>query len=287
MKSMTGYAYKEEVIKDVFVCVEIKSLNSRFLDINISLPPYLNSLESRIRTLLLEKIARGKLDVLIRIREDNVTGEVYADVKSAELYYDAIKKIARHLGKEEDVSLSLILSQAGVLSFEKRYDVEKYWDIIKNIFSKTLLEFDETRKNEGQNLYNDLSLKISTLFECLKIFKEWQPKMEGVFRENITQKFLEIGKSFVDENRIMSEVAALLVKYTINEEIVRLESHLESLRAELDNEKSGRRIDFLCQEINREINTIGSKNQSAELGKVVVKAKDALENIREQSKNVE
>ena len=122
---------------------------------------------------------------------------------------------------------------------------------------------------------------------CADFFKKWQPKMENVFKEIVTAKFNDLLKDNVDENRIMTEVAAMLVKYTINEEIVRLQSHIKAMKEELENNPyPGKKIDFICQEMNREINTIGSKNQFAEVGAMVIKAKDSLENIREQSKNI-
>ena len=134
----------------------------------------------------------------------------------------------------------------------------------------------------------DLLEKLEKLSECAKFFTEWQPKMEEMFKEQITTKFRELLEDKADENRIMTETAAMLVKYTINEEIVRLKSHIAAMRDELEkNPTPGKRLDFICQEMNREINTIGSKNQFAEVGAMVITAKDSLENIREQSKNVE
>ena len=134
----------------------------------------------------------------------------------------------------------------------------------------------------------DLLEKLAVLEKCAVFFKEWQPKMEGLFKEQITARFNELLGENADQNRIMSETAAMLVKYTINEEIVRLASHISAMKDEINNNPiPGKRLDFICQEMNREINTIGSKNQFAEVSAMVVNAKDSLENIREQSKNVE
>ncbi len=286
---MTGYAYKEVSLKDAVVSVEIKSVNSRFLDLSINLPPYLNQLESRFRAILTAKILRGKVDVYIRVKEVNADESVTADVKAAKEYADAIGRIAEALGKTaDDVPLSLILAQPGVLNSDRDYDVEKYWSMINPVFSGTLDTFCADREREGANLYKDLLVKLDKLDECAAFFKEWQPKMETLFKEQITQKFNELLGEHADEQRIMTETAAMLVKYTINEEIVRLHSHLTALRTEMkDNPAPGKKMDFLCQEINREINTIGSKNQFSEVGAMVITAKDSLENIREQARNVE
>lgn len=289
MNSMTGYGFKEAVIDNTQISVEIKSVNSRFLDLNISLPPFLTSLEGKIRKIVSGKIVRGKVDLSIRVKDMNSTAVVNPDTAAAVMYRDAIEKIANVLGYEPaSIPLSLIISQEGVLNITHEYDADKYWEKIKNVFDEAFEQFVCDRAREGENLKADLLKKLDALDKCASFFKEWQPKMEQKFKEQITARFNELLGDNVDQNRIMSEVAAMMVKYTINEEIIRLESHLSAMRNEFTaNPVPGKRIDFICQEANREINTIGSKNQFAEVGEMVINAKDALENIREQSKNVE
>lgn len=288
MTSMTGYSYVEKNTETSTVSVEIKSVNSRFLDLTINLPPYLNQLESSFRAVISEKVVRGKVDVYIRVKETESDVEIAADTNAAKAYLEAIKKISDACGYSQDIPLSLIINQPGVLNTNKNYDVEKYNDLILPVLKESLDKFNSDRNREGENLKKDLLSKLDKLSECASFFKEWQPKMEGIFKETITAKFKELLADQVDENRIMTETAAMLVKYTINEEIVRLHSHLAAMKTEIENNPApGKRLDFLCQEINREINTIGSKNQFAEVGAMVINAKDAIENIREQSKNVE
>lgn len=289
MNSMTGYGYKETVVDGTQVSVEIRSVNSRFMDLNVNIPSYLNSLEARIRSLVTESIARGKIDLSIRVRDLNSTATVTADPKAAKMYYDAISQIADAIGlQKENIPLSLVVGQEGVLNVSHDYDAEVYWNKINGILGEVLAQFVSDRKREGENLKADLLAKLDVLDSCAAFFKEWQPKMEEKFRAQIEGRFKELLGDHADENRIMEETAAMLVKYTINEEIIRLASHLKALRKEfLENPVPGKRIDFICQEANREINTIGSKNQFTEVGVMVIKAKDALENIREQSKNVE
>jgi uncharacterized protein (TIGR00255 family) len=288
MTSMTGYGYNEMNYETAIVSVEIKSVNSRFLDLNINLPPFLNSIESYFRNKISQSITRGKVDVFIRVKELESDAQIYADTKMAKSYYDAIKEVAIATGYDEkSIPLSLILEQNGVLNSNKSYDVEKYQTMIDPIFDNALNQFVKDANREGENLLVDLKSKLLELETCADFFKKWQPKMENVFKEIITAKFNDLLKDNVDENRIMTEVAAMLVKYTINEEIVRLQSHIKAMKDELDNNPyPGKKIDFICQEMNREINTIGSKNQFAEVGAMVIKAKDSLENIREQSKNI-
>lgn len=288
MTSMTGYSYVETSTETSTVSVEIKSVNSRFLDLTINLPPYLNQLESSFRAIISEKVVRGKIDVYIRVKENESDIEIAADTNAAKAYLDAIKKIADATGYSSDIPLSLIISQPGVLNTNQNYDVEKYGQMISPVLKEALDKFCADRKREGENLKKDLLSKLSKLEECAAFFKEWQPKMEQKFRDQLYTRFKELLDDNVDENRIMTEIAAMLVKYTINEEIIRLHSHLKAMKDEIENNPiPGKKLDFICQEANREINTIGSKNQFTEVGAKVIAAKDALENIREQSKNVE
>ena len=288
MTSMTGYAYEEKSGDTAVVSVEIKSVNSRFLDLTINLPPYLNQLESYYRKKISEKVLRGKVDVYIRVKELESDTEISADTGVAKSYLEAIKKVALATGYSTEIPLSLIISQPGVLNSNKSYDVEKYKGLIDPLFDSALKSFVSDRTREGENMKKDLLAKLSKLEECAKFFIEYQPKMEEIFKEQITSKFKELLGEHADENRIMTETAAMLVKYTINEEIVRLNSHISAMKNELENNPvPGKKLDFICQEMNREINTIGSKNQFAQVGAMVITAKDSLENIREQAKNVE
>ena len=289
MNSMTGYGFKEEIIDNTQISVEIKSVNSRFLDLYINLPSFLNPIESKLRKLVSEKIVRGKIELTVRVKDNNCNSTVSVDTVAAKMYSDAILSVAKALGKSEyDIPLSLIINQEGVLNISHQYDAEEYWKKIEVVFYPVFDQFVEDRKREGENLKADLLEKISVLEECAGFFKEWQPKMEQKFRDQLYARFKELLDDNVDENRIMTETAAMLVKYTINEEIIRLHSHLKAMKDEIENNPiPGKKLDFICQEANREINTIGSKNQFTEVGAKVIAAKDALENIREQSKNVE
>lgn len=290
MTSMTGYAYEEKNYESAVVSVEIKSVNSRFLDLTVNLPPYLNPLESYFRGKITEKVFRGKVDVYIRVKELESNPDITVDEGAVKAYSEAVKNVIKVSGFETDSksALDFILSQPGVIVSNHSYDMEKYKALIEPVFDSVLEKFNADREREGENMKRDLQEKLEKLLKCAHFFTEWQPKMEEMFKEQITTKFRELLEDKADENRIMTETAAMLVKYTINEEIVRLKSHIEAMRSELANNPTpGKKLDFICQEMNREINTIGSKNQFAEVGAMVITAKDSLENIREQSKNVE
>ena len=290
MTSMTGYAYEEKNYENAVVSVEIKSVNSRFLDLTVNLPPYLNPLESYFRNKITEKVARGKVDVYIRVKELESNPDITVDEGAVKAYSEAVKKVIKFsgFGRASEAALNFILSQPGVIVSNRSYDMDKYKALLEPVFDSVLEKFNADRAREGENMKRDLQQKLEKLSKCAQFFTEWQPKMEVYFKEQITSKFRELLEDKADENRIMTETAAMLVKYTINEEIVRLNSHIAAMRDELDkNPAPGKRLDFICQEMNREINTIGSKNQFAEVGAMVITAKDSLENIREQAKNVE
>ena len=291
MTSMTGYAYEEVTLENAVVSVEIKSVNSRFLDLTVNLPSYLNALEAEFRSKIAAKVARGKVDVYMRIKENHNEGQVTVDTRLAKTYMDAYRQIAAAAGLPSvnpEAALYALINQEGILNSNREYDVDKYRQMLTPVFDTAFERFLQDKEREGANMKTDLLQKLGKLEECADFFKEWQPKMEEFFKEQITSRFKELLGENADQNRIMTETAAMLVKYTINEEIVRLCSHISAMKTEInDNPIPGKRLDFICQEMNREINTIGSKNQFAEVGAMVINAKDALENIREQSKNVE
>lgn len=288
MKSMTGYAFEEWHGEDISISVEIKSYNSRFLDLSINLPSFFSRLEMPMREKISSTIARGKVDVFVKIREKNTKLSVFADTGAASAYATEIGRIAKMLGRSEAVPLELIIQQEGVLNVQREYDNNYYWSLLQPVLERSLVQFVADRQREGDNLCQDIKKMLLKIEECADFFTKWQPKMEEIFKANVVKRFEEVLGDAVDESRVLQEVAALLVKYTINEEIVRLKSHILAAKEEIENNSApGRKLDFICQEMNREINTIGSKNQFAEVGAMVIAAKDSLENIREQIRNIE
>jgi len=289
MKSMTGYAYKEVTTEESFVSVEFKSWNSRFLDLNINIPSFLGRLESVVREQVQNAVLRGKVDVNIRVRLLNAPVTVEIDEAAAKAYIAAFKRLSTLVGESvQNGSITELAQCDGVMTLNKNIDSDEYWRHIQPVFSAALKDFIADREREGANLARDLLEKLAKIEECEKLFTGWIPQMEQLFKDNVKKRFAEVLGDAVDEQRVLTETAALLVKYTINEEVVRLQSHIDALKAEMKNNPApGRKIDFICQEMNREINTIGSKNQFIEVGQAVIEAKDALENIREQAKNVE
>lgn len=292
MNSMTGYGYQEATEDGVFLSVEIKSYNSRYLDLAVNLPSSISRLENFFRERLGAAVVRGKVEVYVRLREAEPATTVLVNREAVRSYAAAMTEIARIMGVLQGVVqeqlLPLIVQQEGVLLSHRDLDLDSYRRRLEPVFAAALAQFVADRRREGENLKADLQEKLALLEDAAAFFAQWQPQMESAFKENLQRRFQEFLGEGYDQQRVLTEVAALLVKYTINEEIVRLKSHLAALKKELaENPTPGRKIDFICQEINREINTIGSKNQFTEVGAMVITAKDALENIREQARNVE
>jgi len=288
MISMTGYAYREKAGQDISVSVEIKSYNNRYLEVNVSLPPFLSMLEMKIREQITANCGRGKAEVFVRVREHNVPVSITVNTNAAKAYYDAINVLANDLGLEEKPSLAALLQMDSVLEIERNRDEERYWQEIEPLLREAVQAFCLEREREGKHTEKDILANLEKIESSVKSISSFVPVIENTIKENIKSRFAELLGGQIDENRILAETASLLLKYTISEEVSRLSSHLAEFRAETQgNTRPGKKLDFLCQEINREINTIGSKSAIIEVSGEVVKMKEALENIREQLRNIE
>lgn len=288
MKSMTGYAFRELTSGDLTVSVELKSYNSRFLDLSVNIPSWLGRVENRLREFVASRVLRGKVELTVRVKERSTNVHVIADPLVARAYLDAIKLVADETGLAGEVSLAMVIAQEGVLRSERATDPEGLWATLEGVLSDAFAEYEASRAREGLALAADLFSMIERISHSVGVIESQAGGLESRFRETVVSKFEEVLGNAVDEQRVLQEIASLLVKYSINEELVRLRSHLSTLVQELtDSPAPGRKSDFICQEINREVNTIGSKNQGIEIGRAVIEAKDALENIREQLRNIE
>ena len=288
MISMTGYGYCEKTGQDFSVSVEIKGCNSRYLDIYVNLPSWLSVLENKIREKIASVCGRGKVEIAVRIREHNVPVNISVNSNAAKAYYDAINVLAKELQIDEKPGLAALLKLDGVLEVEKNRDAENYWQRIEPLLQEAIASFCAEREREGKHTEEDILSNLEVIESSVKKVSSFASVIENGIKENIKARFTELLGNQIDENRILAETASLLLKYTISEEISRLGSHLNQFKAETEkNSKPGKKLDFLCQEINREVNTIGSKSAIIEVSGEVVKMKEALENIREQLRNVE
>jgi uncharacterized protein (TIGR00255 family) len=293
MISMTGFAWREWAGEDISLSVEIKGYNNRFLEVYVNLPPWLSYMEPKVRELITGSCGRGKVEVFIRIRETNAPLNVTVNTNAADAYMKAISGLASDLGISEKLSMSVLIGMEGVIEIEKKRDEQRYWNVIEPVLREAVCAFQAERVREGKHTEEDILNSLSSIELALQTVTAHVCDLENSIKENIRTRFRElVGDSIaggvIDENRVLAETAVLLMKYTISEEISRLSSHLAEFRAETaKNEQSGRKLDFLCQEINREINTIGSKSAILEVSRAVVEMKESLENVREQLRNVE
>ena len=289
MISMTGYGYQEIETEEINCSVEIKSYNNRYLDFNLAVPPFLSPLEPRIKKLLSKEISRGRIEISIRIKELEENIAVHIDEQALAAYIQTLHRCLSVANIEGPVTLDHILKLDGVLKTVKNRNIEAMWTRIEPVFSDALSQFIESRIKEGKATRADIVAHLNILTDGEKYIRSFADEIEKRLTEDIKAKFEQVtGISANDEQRIFSEIAVLLVKYSINEELQRLESHLKAFTQILtENGPIGKKLDFLCQEINREINTIGSKSMIVEVNQKVVLLKDALENIREQLRNVE
>ena len=288
MISMTGYAYCEKTSGDLSASCEIKSYNSRYLEIFVILPQWLSMLEAKIRGKISSRCGRGKIEVIIRIREHNAPVNININRNAARAYFDAINDTAKYLGIKEKPSLAALLQMENIFEIEKNRDDTRYWQEIEPLLNKAIDAFCLEREREGGCTESDILSNIEKIETSLGKINSFIPEIERMLKSNIKNRFAELLGNQIDENRILAETASLLLKYTISEEISRLTSHLSEFRNEAEkNRRPGKKCDFLCQEINREINTIGSKSAILDVNTEVVNMKEALENIREQLRNIE
>jgi uncharacterized protein (TIGR00255 family) len=289
MKSMTGYGSASAQGEGFQLELEIKSYNNRFLDIEHLTPYYLAPFEMEMDKEVSAVASRGHVTVTVRVKNTESDMEVSVDEDAVRRYADAFATISAASGKALKPSLSDFLAQDGVLSSSRSADSEKYKAPLFSALHEALVQFTESKKREGESTKADLVRLGLQVKDGLSVIKTHADELEGLVKKNLLDRFHEmLGDQQYDENRILSEVAVMLVRYSVNEEIKRMDAHLSAYDSYLTlDEPVGKRLDFLCQEMNREINTIGSKSQIADMNLQVVKMKDGLENIREQIRNIE
>lgn len=291
IKSMTGYGRFEGVCKNKKILAEIRSVNHRFADYNIKVPRHYGFLEEKIKKFASGKIGRGKIDIYINV--ENVAEadkDVILNEAMAQNYISALRQLRDKFDLKDDISVSVVSQFSDIFQTErKQEDAEEIWECVKEGFEAALSEFVAMRQREGERLLADLVEKRNTMAELTEKICLLSPKSEAAYRERIYEKLNEIldGKGF-DETRVLTEVALYADKIAVDEETVRLKSHFTEFDSIVSSpEPAGRKLDFLIQEINREINTIGSKACDLEIAKIVVSFKAELEKLREQVQNVE
>ena len=291
LKSMTGYgrAEGETILGRVFV--ETRSVNHRYCDINIKLPKRLGPFETRIKELIRSQVSRGRIDVSLKAdsgEEEKV--QLNVDLHLAEQYYRALQALKEKLQLKDEITLTLLAGAKDLITAkEEAGDIEPYWQEMIPILKRSFKEMDDMKRSEGETLGKDLQFRLEKIHQQLEEIKHLFPPRLEAFQKRLHEKIRSfLGGVEVDANRFQQEVAFLAERADITEEIVRMESHLAQFVLLLGGEEPvGRKMDFLLQEIHREVNTVSAKANDAEISQRVVEIKSELEKIREQAQNIE
>ncbi|WP_427338541.1 YicC/YloC family endoribonuclease [Caloranaerobacter sp. DY30410] len=292
IKSMTGFGRGESRDNVRHFVVEIKSVNHRYNDIIIKMPKHLNYIEDRIRKYIKSKISRGRIEVYINLEYMDDSGvKVQVDLPLAKAYKEAVEVLNEKLYIEDKITIDLIAKFPDVIKVEKQEeDEDEVWNCLKNGLEEALNKLIEMRIREGQELAKDIKLRAKNIIDIVKTIEARSPEVVLEYKNKLNSRIEELlGDSYeLDENKLANEVAFFADKSNIDEEIVRLYSHVNQLISTLDADVPvGRRLDFLIQEMNREANTIGSKASDIVITNKVVELKSEIEKIREQIQNIE
>lgn len=291
IKSMTGFGRCEQSDELRKITVEMKSVNHRYLDVNIKMPKKLNFFEAAIRNELKNYIQRGKVDMFITFEdysENNVCVKYNKDIAAEYLKY--LHQMSMEFDLEDDVRVSTLSRYPEVFSMEDQTpDEEEIWKVLKKAIDTAAEGFVETRKAEGENLKNDLIEKLDGMLTHVEFIEKRSPQIIAEYKQKLTDKVAEMLKDAqVDENRLLTEVTIFADKVCVDEELVRLRSHIEATKnALIEGGSVGRKLDFIAQEMNREANTILSKANDLEISNRAIELKTEIEKVREQIQNIE
>jgi len=283
--SMTGFGKAETNAHNKKFTVEIKSLNSKQIDMNVRLPSSYRDKELNIRKLLSTELSRGKIDCSLFIEYTGTEKTANINAEVVKKYYHDLKNIAKELNNNDEL-MSTIMRMPEVMKVEKEEIDPQEWETIESLIQQASNALTQFRKDEGQSLAQDFILRIENIRSLMHCIEKEEHQRVANIKEHIVEKLGEL-KSDVDENRLEQELIYYLEKLDVTEEIVRLSNHLNYFLETMNSDISeGKKLAFICQEIGREINTIGSKSNNAEMQQQVVQMKDELEKIKEQILNV-
>ncbi|MCR5576780.1 MAG: YicC family protein [Oscillospiraceae bacterium] len=291
IKSMTGYGSAKGTVEGLNISVELKSVNNRYLDASVRMPRSFLFAEDAVKAAVQKHISRGKVDVFVSV-DTASAGDMTVKVNEALLkgYLDALRSIAAEYSLPDDVTATAVSRFPDVLCVEKKdLDADAITAGVVEIAERALCDFEAMRLREGAKLRDDVLSRLGTIDALVRTVEEAAPQTVAEYRARLEAKMAEVlGTAGIDENRILAEAAIFADHIAVDEETVRLRSHMSQLRTMIDGSSpTGRKIDFLIQEFNREANTIGSKCQSSQIAHTVVDLKSEIEKIREQIQNIE
>ncbi len=291
LKSMTGYGRCEAVTEGKKILVEIKSVNHRYSDYNIKVQRHLGFLEDKIRKYVSQSITRGKVDVFLNVENfETADKEISLNKAMAKNYIDVLYQLRDEFGLADDITVANVARNSDIFQTERlEEDEEQLWISVRNVLDSALADFVAMREREGGRIEKDICERVEYMKTLAVQIEERSPQTVKEYSDRLYEKIREIldGKQ-IDEARILTEVAIYADKVAVNEETVRLGSHFaEFYNIVNSGEPAGRKLDFLIQEINREVNTIGSKAGDIDIAKTVVTLKGEIEKLREQIQNIE
>lgn len=291
IKSMTGFGRCEVAENSRKITVEMKAVNHRYLDVNIKMPKTLNFFESAIRSELKNYIARGKVDIFITYEDlSENTSTVRYNREVAQEYLTYLQQMAEDFGLDNDIRVSSLSKYPEVFTMEENgVDEEALWKNLQKAVNGAAEMFVETRIAEGERLKDDLVGKLDGMLRLVDFIAERSPQIIAEYRRKLEEKVKELlGDATVDESRLLTEVTIFADKVCVDEEIVRLRSHVETTKNTLlEGGSIGRKLDFIAQEMNREANTILSKANDLEISNCAIELKTEIEKVREQIQNIE
>lgn len=291
IKSMTGFGRSESITKDRKIVIEMKSVNHRYCDMNIKMPKKLNFFEAGIRNYLKKYIGRGKVDIFITYEdytENNVCVKYNPEIAAEYMKY--LGEISNTFGLKNEISPMALSRFPEVFTLEEQStDEDELWKELVPILDEAAAQFVESRTKEGENLKQDLLGKLDGMLSMVDYIEELSPTLVDTYKERLEAKVKELLEgTAVDESRIATEVTIYADKICVDEETVRLRSHIENTKAILlEGGNVGRKLDFIAQEMNREANTILSKANSLDISNKAIDLKTEIEKVREQIQNIE
>lgn len=292
IKSMTGYGSGKFLNDGREYTVEIKTVNHRYSDVTIKMPRYLVFLEDKIRQYILQAIPRGKTEVYISLINMSDKGKsIKIDKQLAARYIEEMKSLVDEYGLIDDITATSVMRMPDILSIENESDESLYWEELKQATDIAIKNIVDARIIEGERLKVDIENRLLNIENNISYVENRSAGLVDEYKKKLENRLKELeATSVIDENRLGAELVLFADKTSICEEITRLKSHIVSFRQFLenaDNKPIGKKIDFLVQEMNREVNTIGSKANCLDITKYVVDTKNEIENIREQIQNIE
>lgn len=291
IKSMTGFGRGEAVSEGKKFTVEIKSVNHRYCEISTRMPKKLNFYDSAVRQLVKKYANRGKIDVFITLQDDNEDASLIKYNPSlAKEYFKYLKQMSEELGLDEPVSIQTLARMPEVFVLEDgENDEDKIWELLEEAVKAACESFVETRLAEGEHLKQDIRAKLDGMLGMVAEIEKRSPEMMAAYRKKLEDRLAEVlNDTKISEQLIAAELILYADKTCVDEETVRLRTHVENMKKTLDaGENIGRKLDFLAQEMNREANTTLSKANDIEVSEIAINLKTEIEKIREQIQNIE